>query len=403
MDLYLDFIRPLFFSGLNADPEWMHNQFIGILAALSQRSRQPGFDWICDRLYRSYNFDDPRLAQTLWGIRFRNPLGLAAGFDKNGEVGQLWGGFGFGCAELGTATWHAQAGNPKPRMFRLIDDEASLNRMGFNNQGATAMARNLAQVGHAHSLTPDRAIAIGVNLGKSKITELDDAADDYRQSFEQLHTVGDYFVVNVSSPNTPGLRSLQDPDRLARIFDTLQTFNATLKPNGQPNSPLSNPEIQAKCTRSKPILVKIAPDLTWEAIDDVVKLAQQFELAGIIATNTTIARDNLKTQTIAATGNPVTEEAGGLAGAPLKARSTEVIRHIYRTTSGTLPIIGVGGIFTAEDAWEKLTAGASLLQVYTGWIYEGPNLAKRIMTGLLERLEAHGLERIDQAIGLDHR
>lgn len=406
MDLYLNFVRPLFFSGLKADPEWMHNQFIGILANLSQRSRQPGFNWICDRLYHSYNFDDPRLAQTLWGIRFRNPLGLAAGFDKNGEVGQLWGGFGFGFAELGTATWHAQSGNPKPRMFRLIDDAASLNRMGFNNQGAAAMACNLDRVGRADSATPDRAIAIGVNLGKSKITELDDAAEDYRQSFEQLHDFGDYFVVNVSSPNTPGLRSLQDPDRLARIFDTLQTVNTTLKPsrpsvNDSASSQFQS--IQSKCTQSKPILVKIAPDLSWDAIDDVVKLAQQFELAGIIATNTTISRDNLKTQTIAATGNPVSEEAGGLAGAPLKDRATDVIRHIYRSTNGTLPIIGVGGIFSADDAWEKLTAGASLLQVYTGWIYEGPNLAKRIMAGLLDRLEAHGLDRIDQAIGLDHR
>jgi dihydroorotate dehydrogenase len=407
MDLYSNFIRPLFFSGLNADPEWMHNQFVGTLAVLSQRSRQPGFDWICDRLYRSYNLDDPRLAQTLWGIRFRNPLGLAAGFDKNGAVGQLWGGFGFGFAELGTATWHAQPGNPKPRLFRLIDDAASLNRMGFNNGGSAAMARNLDQVGRAQDVPPDRAIAIGVNLGKSKITELDNAADDYRQSFEQLHDFGDYFVVNVSSPNTPGLRSLQDPDRLARIFDTLQTvnttLNATLKPSSRTVSYSGTTETQSKRTQSKPILVKIAPDLTWEAIDDVVKLAQQFELAGIIATNTTISRDNLKTQTIAATGNPVTEEAGGLAGAPLKARSTDVIRHIYRTTNGTLPIVGVGGIFTADDAWEKLTAGASLIQVYTGWIYEGPNLAKRIMNGLLDRLEAHGLDRIDQAIGLDHR
>lgn len=411
MDLYLNFIRPLFFSGVNADPEWMHNQFVHLLATLSQRSHQPGFDWVCDWLYRSYDVDAPRLAQNLWGIRFRNPLGLAAGFDKNGEVGQLWGGFGFGSAELGTATWHGQPGNPKPRMFRLIDDAASLNRMGFNNRGAAAMADNLGRVGSASHTTPERAIAIGVNLGKSKITELDDAAEDYRQSFELLHDFGDYFVVNVSSPNTPGLRSLQDPDRLARIFDTLQTSNVTLASRRQsadrPSDTGINPKLQAETqsddTPTKPILVKIAPDLTWEAIDDVVKLAQDFKLAGIIATNTTIARDNLKTQTIAATGKPVTEEAGGLAGAPLKTRSTEVIRHIYRTTNGTLPIIGVGGIFNADDAWEKITAGASLLQVYTGWIYEGPNLAKRIMAGLLDRLDTEGLERIDQAIGLEHR
>ncbi|MGD1902083.1 MAG: quinone-dependent dihydroorotate dehydrogenase [Geitlerinemataceae cyanobacterium] len=383
MDLYQSFVRPLFFSGLKADPEWIHNRFVGTVAALAQRSEQPGYGWLCDRLYDSYDFRDPRLEQTLWGIRFRNPLGLAAGFDKNGAVGQLWGGFGFGFAELGTATWHAQPGNPQPRLFRLTADLASLNRMGFNNRGAVAMAKNLEIVAHAPESSPDRAIAIGVNLGKSKVTDLDEAAEDYRQSFEVLQGYGDYFVVNVSSPNTPGLRSLQDPDRLAKIFETLQTQNADDR------------------RTPKPILVKIAPDLEWDAIDDVVRLAQQFELAGIIATNTTIARDGLNTQTLS-TGNPVTDEAGGLAGAPLRARSTETIRHIYRTTGGALPIIGVGGIFTAEDAWEKITAGASLLQSYTGWVYEGPAMAKRISRGLLDRLEEHGLDRIDKAIGLDH-
>jgi len=403
MDLYQTFVRPLFFSGLKADPEWMHNRFIGTLAAISQRSGQPGYGWIGDRLYDSYDLRDPRLEQTLWGVRFRNPLGLAAGFDKNGAVGQLWGGFGFGFAELGTATWHAQPGNPKPRLFRLTDDRASLNRMGFNNGGALAMAENLKVVGNVASKIGgnvggnlperdrDREIAIGVNLGKSKITELDAAADDYRQSFAALRDFGDYFVVNVSSPNTPGLRSLQDPDRLARIFDTLQTLNR------------SNEATSGDRRTPKPILVKIAPDLEWDAIDDVVRLAQEFELAGIIATNTTIARDGLKTQTLEATGNPVTDEAGGLAGAPLRSRSTETIRHIYRTTNGTLPIVGVGGIFSAADAWEKLTAGASLLQVYTGWIYEGPNMAKSVLSGVLERLEAHGLDRVEAAIGLDHR
>jgi len=401
MDLYQTFVRPLLFSGLNADPEWLHTQAINLLKLLAHRSQTPGFGMISDRLYHSYSVSDPRLSQTLWGVTFPNPLGLAAGFDKNGEIGTFWRSFGFGYAEVGTVTWHAQPGNPKPRMFRLIDDLASLNRMGFNNVGAIAMVENLQLAGvtgqpkagqtktgqpvdepNQHPASSlNSSIPIGINLGKSKITPLEQAAADYRQSFEVLQNFGDYFVVNVSSPNTPGLRSLQEPERLAQIFDTLTCANVA----------------------AKPILVKIAPDLEWEAIAAVVKLAQAYQLAGIIATNTTIARDGLKTKILRTTGKPVAEEAGGLAGAPLRSRSTEIIRQIYAETEGKLPIIGVGGIFTAEDAWEKITAGASLLQVYTGWIYEGPLMAKRMMLGLLEKLDESGLDRLEQAVGLAHR
>jgi dihydroorotate dehydrogenase len=322
------------------------------------------------------------MEQTLWGLNFPNPLGLAAGFDKDGMAARLWGHFGFGFAELGTVTLHAQPGNPRPRLFRLLQDKAVLNRMGFNNQGAEALAQRLA-AGKVESLEhyPQRShsiIPLGINLGKSKVTPLEAAAADYLGSFRQLQDLGDYFVVNVSSPNTPGLRSLQDSAQLRVILETLQQENKA----------------------QKPILVKIAPDLEWDAIADVIQLAQTYQLAGIVATNTTIRRDGLKTQMIEATGKPVTEEAGGISGAPVRQRSTEVIRFIYQQTQGQLPIIGVGGIFTAEDAWEKITAGASLIQVYTGWIYEGPWMVRRILQGLVDKVEEQGLTSISQAVGL---
>lgn len=222
---------------------------------------------------------------------------------------------------------------------------------------------------------------IGINLGKSKITPLEDAAEDYRKSFELLKDQGSYFVVNVSSPNTPGLRSLQAKEQLAPILETLQTAN----------------------TANKPLLVKISPDLATEDIHDIVQLAQDCNLSGIIATNTTIDRSKLKTRTIVETGKSVTDEAGGISGAPVTNRSTEVIRLIYQQTNGTLPIIGVGGIFTAEDAWEKMAAGASLLQTYTGWVYEGPTMVKTILQGLLNKLDAEKLDSITQIVGSDHK
>jgi dihydroorotate dehydrogenase len=299
-------------------------------------------------------------------------LGLAAGFDKNGVGAGLWSHFGFGFAELGTVTLHEQPGNPQPRLFRLMQDEAVLNRMGFNNQGAAQLRDRLVTLDIRQRYRP---IPIGVNLGKSKITPLEAAADDYLGSFKLLKDLGDYFVVNVSSPNTPGLRSLQSIDQLEPIFTALQTEN----------------------TAGKPILVKIVPDLADDDIAAIVTLAQASKLAGIIATNTTIRRDGLKTQTIA--GKPIAEVAGGISGKPVRARSTEVIRLIYRQTKGKLPIVGVGGIFTAEDAWEKITAGASLVQVYTGWIYEGPGMARRVMEGLIDRLDSAGLSNISEAVG----
>jgi len=248
--------------------------------------------------------------------------------------------------------------------------------MGFNNAGAVAMAARLRE--GKENLNYPIPIPIGINLGKSKITALELAAQDYLESFRLLKDLGDYFVVNVSSPNTPGLRSLQDAAMLSQIIDVLQRENQA----------------------NKPIFVKIAPDLEWEAIADIISLAKAYQIAGLIATNTTISRVGLKTQIIEKTGQSPQEEGGGISGKPVRNRSTEVIRFIYEQTQGQMPIIGVGGIFSAEDAWEKITAGACLIQTYTGWIYEGPMMVRRILAGLLTKLEEKGLTSISQAIGV---
>ncbi|MCY7391420.1 MAG: quinone-dependent dihydroorotate dehydrogenase [Leptolyngbyaceae cyanobacterium CAN_BIN12] len=392
MDLYQTLLRPLLFSGLKTDPEWLHQQSLKVLGWMDDSTSQ--LPWVLAQMERSLSLSNPRLQQQLWGLTFANPMGLAAGFDKDGIAAGLWSRFGFGFAELGTVTFHAQPGNPSPRLFRLPLDQAVLNRMGFNNQGAQALAERLKGKGLGircqasglpqHSSSSLQPLAscpspIGINLGKSKITSLEEAAADYLGSFRLLKDVGDYFVVNVSSPNTPGLRSLQDKAQLEPILQALQQENI----------------------HRKPLLVKIAPDLEWGAIADVIALAQQHQLAGIIATNTTIQRDGLKTQKLS-TGNSVIQEAGGISGAPVRQRSTEVIRFIYKETQGQLPIIGVGGIFTAEDAWEKITAGASLVQVYTGWIYEGPWMVRRVLEGLLQKLDEQGLKNIGEAVGIFH-
>ncbi|MBK1989281.1 quinone-dependent dihydroorotate dehydrogenase [Sphaerospermopsis aphanizomenoides BCCUSP55] len=374
MDIYKAVISPFLFTLVKTDPEWLHQQTISSFSWLSQASYQPPVQWLKSRLQNSLCLHDTSLEQNLFGLNFPNPVGLAAGFDKDGVGASIWHSFGFGLAELGTVTYHAQPGNPPPRLFRLPLDQAALNRMGFNNAGAAAMATRLRLINQEQS----RLIPIGINLGKSKITPLEAAAEDYLESFRLLKDLGDYFVVNVSSPNTPGLRSLQDAAMLSQILELLQTEN----------------------TSQKPLFVKIAPDLEWDAIADIINLAQTYKLAGLIATNTTISRDGLKTQIIEKTGKTPQEEAGGISGAPLRDRSTEVIRFIYQQTQGQIPIIGVGGIFTAEDAWEKITAGASLIQVYTGWIYEGPMMVRRILAGLLTKLEENGLNSISQAVGI---
>jgi dihydroorotate dehydrogenase len=373
LDIYQSAIRPLLFSVLKADPEAVHRQSLAALQAIDSNPRSP-LSILAKASFQQYFCrTDARLSQSLFGLNFANPVGLAAGFDKDGIAAGMWQYLGFGFAELGTVTELAQTGNPQPRLFRLPQDRAALNRMGFNNLGSEAMAIALKSRRH-----DDFTIPIGINLGKSKITPLADAARDYLTSFKRLQDLGDYFVINVSSPNTPNLRDLQAIEPLGFIFDALQQEN------------------QGR----KPILVKIAPDLAFDDIAAVVELSQKYKLAGIIATNTTIDRSKLTTQVVVATGKRVTEESGGISGAPVRQKSTEVIRFIHQQTGGKLPIIGVGGIFTADDAWEKITAGASLIQVYTGWTYNGPWMVDRILVGLLAKLESRKLSSISDAVGI---
>jgi dihydroorotate dehydrogenase len=361
-------VRPLLFS---LDPEAAHHLAIASCRQISESK-------ILQKIAKStLYYSDSRLTQTLWNLKFVNPVGLAAGFDKNAEAIGAWENLGFGFAEVGTITAKGQSGNPQPRLFRLPRDRAVLNRMGFNNRGAAATAADLQNYLHTHKLN----IPLGINLGKSKVTEIADAKFDYAESLRSLYDFGDYFVVNVSSPNTPNLRDLQATEHLSGILAELKPIN----------------------TANKPILVKIAPDLNDADIIEVVKASLAYGVAGIIATNTTISRQNLTTTHLSITGKPLTEEAGGISGQPVRDRSLAVINLIWQTTNGSLPIIGVGGIFTADDAWQKITAGAAIVQVYTGLIYEGPLIVKQILQGLVAKLESHGLDNIQQAIGMAHR
>ncbi|HWS93763.1 MAG TPA: quinone-dependent dihydroorotate dehydrogenase [Mycobacterium sp.] len=315
-------------------------------------------------LHRLLGPTDPVLASTVFGMRFPGPLGLAAGFDKDGMGLLTWGALGFGYAEVGTVTAHAQPGNPVPRMFRLPADRALLNRMGFNNRGAGALAIQLAR----HR--PD--VPIGVNIGKTKTTPAADTVDDYRSSARLVGPLASYLVVNVSSPNTPGLRDLQAVESLRPILSGVLT--------------------EASAT-STPVLVKIAPDLSDSDIDDIADLAVELGLAGIVATNTTVSRDGLITPGVDGMG------AGGISGPPVARRSAEVLRRLYGRVGDRLVLISVGGIETADDAWDRITAGASLLQGYTGFIYGGGLWPKHIHDGIARRLHEGGFASLSDAVG----
>ena len=341
------------------------------MGALAWASRRELF---CDALHSF--FGAPALPTEAFGLKFPNPVGLAAGMDKQAMAVPAWAALGFGFSELGGVTWQAQAGNPRPRLFRAVSEQAIVNRMGFNNPGAAAVATRLKEWRDS-GRWPQHPV--GINLGKSKATPLENAAEDYANSFRVLLPYADFFVVNVSSPNTPNLRQLQDKSALDEILVALQQVQ---KPH--------------QATTSKPILVKVAPDLAFEALDEIVELAQTHSLAGIVATNTTISRPTVTEPRV----QHIYAETGGLSGRPLRNRSTEVIRHLFQTTRGKLPIIGVGGIFTADDAWEKIIAGAGLIQIYTALVYEGPGVARGIIDGLLEKMQQHGFKNISEAVGV---
>ena len=335
-------IKPLLFQ---FDPENVHYVVTG---GLRRANRIWGVKSLLKNLYQ---FEDKRLEREVMGLKFKNPLGLAAGFDKNASMIEELAEFGFGFIEIGTVTPLPQPGNEKPRMFRLPQDNALINRMGFNNQGVDVVAARLKQLDR-------KGLIIGGNIGKNKRTPNEDAVSDYVKCFDRLFDVVDYFVVNVSSPNTPGLRELQEKEPLKHILNALQQRNR-------------------KNEISRPILLKIAPDLTNSQLDDIIEIVKETKIAGVVATNTTISRDDLLSS------EDLRKESGGLSGKPLTRRSTEVISYLSEHSNKSFVIIGVGGIHSPEDAIEKIKAGASLMQIYTGFIYEGPGLIKRILKALL--------------------
>lgn len=336
------FVRPLFFS---VDPEKIHHL---VVRSLKRFAKLPGGMSMLNGLY---GYRNPGLHRTIFGLEFPNPVGLAAGFDKNGEMIAEMASLGFGFIEVGTVTPLPQPGNQKPRMFRLKEDEALINRMGFNNLGVDVVADRIERYRNTDA-AKKYPVIIGGNIGKNKNTPNEEAIKDYLICFDRLFSAVDYFVVNVSSPNTPGLRELQEKGPLTEILNTLQKRN--------------------RQKGGKPILLKIAPDLTDSQLDDIIAIVQETGIAGVIATNTTINRNGLISPA------KITDEAGGLSGKPVRQRSTEVVKYLVEKSNHSFPVIGVGGIQSANDALEKLNAGASLVQVYTGFIYEGPGLVKII-------------------------
>lgn len=336
--MYKSLLRPLLFR---FDPEKIH---YFTFSALRNLHKIPG---VAALMKSMYNVDDKRLEREVFGLKFRNPVGLAAGFDKDAKLYNELSDLGFGFIEIGTLTPKPQPGNPKKRLFRLKEDSAIINRMGFNNGGVDQAVERLKK---------NKNVLIGGNIGKNKDTPNDDAVLDYEKCFDALFDYVDYFVVNVSSPNTPNLRALQDKEPLTKLLTTLQEKNAHKE-------------------HHKPILLKIAPDLSDDQLRDIIDIVKESRIAGVIATNTTLSREGLQSEN--------QSETGGLSGKPLTKRSTEVIRFLYENSGGAFPIIGVGGIHSAEDALEKLRAGASLVQLYTGFIYEGPKLVRDINKAIL--------------------
>lgn len=345
MSLYRLIIRPIL---IQFDPESIHKFTFGFFKFFQK------FKLIRAIVSAQFRIKHHSLERHLFGLNFPNPVGLAAGLDKNAEAFDFLGSMGFGFIEIGTLTPKAQAGNPKPRLFRFVNDKALVNRMGFNNEGVEEAVERLRK--------KKTKVLIGGNIGKNKNTPNEDATNDYLICFEALYPYVDYFVVNVSSPNTPNLRELQGKEPLKKLLNQIMDLNRSKE-------------------KTKPVLLKIAPDVSESQLDDIIEIVQETKIDGIVATNTTISRDGLSYP-----DRKVKEiGAGGLSGQPLRERSTQVIRYIHKKSKGNIPIIGVGGILTKEDAIEKLNAGASLVQIYTGFIYEGPALVKAINKELIRK------------------
>jgi dihydroorotate dehydrogenase len=360
--LYKKLVRPLLFLG---DPEKTHEQTLALL------SRITPFEPLLEQMF---SVRDARLQVRLGPLLFPNPVGLAGGFDKNGIAVRTVAALGFGFMEIGAVTALAQPGNPKPRLYRLPEDQALINRLGFNNEGAAAIAARLKAL--RENGNPLK-IPLGINLGRSKIVETKDAVADFLSAFDQVYPYGDFFTLNVSSPNTPQLRDLQEKNLLQGLLRAIQEKNRELAGRF--------------AHKPKPVWVKIAPDMEFSQVDDIIGVALREKISGIIATNATAyLRETLTSGS---------KEPGGLSGKPLRALATSFVRHLYRAVGVNLPIIGVGGIFSAEDAYEKIKAGASAVQIYTGFVYEGPAAVKRINQGLIRLMERDGCKSITEAVG----
>jgi len=351
--IYKSFLRPLLFS---VDSEKIHDFFIQAAACAELAP-------LASLLAAIFGLEHEKLSLSVFGLKFKNPFGLAAGFDKNCRAADFFSALGFGHIELGTVTPLAQPGNPKPRIFRLVEDQALINRMGFPSEGVLELAKRIKRVRSRAAV----AAVLGINIGKNKSTELERASEDYQSCFESLRLLGDYFAINVSSPNTPELRKLQEPERLTALFQA----------------------IQAKNTDQKPLLVKIAPDLGWPELDQILECCLSNKISGIIAANTTLSRSGLKT--------PI-EEQGGLSGAPLIRRSTEVVRYIKQRVGNRLEIIGVGGVNSFDDACSLIQAGAKLVQIYTGLVYQGPAFVKKLKHDLLGFMQKNSLTSFEELL-----
>ena len=372
--IYETLLGPVLKNDRGIDAESLTNFSLNLLAFCSNKKDWPIIANILDNIKQDLNINNAKLQQQVCGIDFLNPLGLAAGFDKNGIAANLWQDFGFGFSEIGTITKHAQSGNPKPRLFRLAKEQAALNRMGFNNNGADSILRNFKRQ-NLCTYKKEKNFCLGINFGKSKITPLSNSQEDYIYSMKLLIPFCNYAAINISSPNTEGLRKLQDPILLKELLKEIKLI---------PNCP--------------PLFVKIAPDLSLQEIDEICQLINDEEIDGIIATNTSINRLGLEDRVVLESGLKLSEEKGGLSGTPLQYKANKIIKHIHKLDK-KIVLIGVGGIDSPKSAWERICSGASLIQIYTGWIYKGPQLVPDILRGILHQLNAHGISNIKEAIG----
>ena len=373
-NIYENLVTPILKKDDGIDAEYLTNLSLSLLTFSSNNRNWPLISRIIKSLNQEFCVVDKRLHQKICGIDFCNPVGLAAGFDKNGNAANIWKDFGFGFAEIGTVTKFAQSGNPKPRLFRLAKEQAALNRMGFNNNGAENLVKNFLKQ-NVDLKKHRKNNCLGINFGKSKITSLSKATEDYLTSLKLLIPYCDYAVINVSSPNTEGLRKLQDPILLKELLREVKNLD---------NCP--------------PLFVKIAPDLSYKDIEDICQLILDENIDGIIATNTSLDRLGFEQRKIKQTGLLLSEENGGLSGKPLQRKANQIISHIHNIDKN-INLIGVGGIDSPKSAWERICSGASLVQIYTGWIYNGPQLVPNILNGIIKQINIHQLSNVREAIG----